>query len=288
LWDQASGGGDALLDVYRVCDRALGRLLAATPESARVLVFAVHGMGPNTAWADRCADLLTRITSGGQTAAQAPKRGLLFSLKQLIPWQVARVVTTRLPQRLQHRLVELWSRRMFDWSRTRAFPLPMDHAGYVRINLRGREPAGIVEPGAEYDALCSELAEAFAGFRDLTTGQPIVRRIYRQDELGPAAASARHRLPDLVIEWDGVPPAESPGVVSPKFGEVRWPHAQLPSGRSGNHRGEGWFVAAGPGIPAGRTVDGHHIMDLVPTACAWLGADLDRHFLGRRIGALTA
>jgi len=277
--EQALGG------VYRGADRALGRLLGSAPADARILVFAVHGMGRNTAWADRCADILTRIQSGGEGAP--PKRGLIYAIKRRLPWPLVRAVTTRLPASLQAGLVKLWSGSMFDWRTTRAFPLPMDHAGYLRINLRGREPEGIVEPGAEYDALCAELAEGFESFRDRATGRPIVRRVHRIAELAGPDAPARDRLPDLVIEWDGVAPADSPAIVSPRYGELQWsPAGRLPSGRAGNHRSHGWFIGAGPGIPEGSSSTGYDIRDLVPTVCRWLGADLRPALPGRPIAGL--
>ncbi|HEX6106494.1 MAG TPA: hypothetical protein VFZ26_12990, partial [Gemmatimonadales bacterium] len=274
----------AVAGVYRAADQALARVLARAPSDARVLVFAVHGMGPNTAWADRCADILSRIQSGG--AGAPPKRGLLYAIKRRLPWPLVRAVTTRLPASVQAKLVTLWSGRMFDWRTTRAFPLPMDHAGYIRVNLRGREPEGIVEPGPEYTALCDELAEGFGSFRDLATGRPIVRRVHRLAELAPEAAPARDRLPDLVIEWSDVSPIRSPGIASARYGELRWsPADRLPSGRAGNHRPQGWFIASGPGIARG-TVTGHHIRDLVPTACRWLGANLGDALRGRPITGL--
>jgi predicted AlkP superfamily phosphohydrolase/phosphomutase len=271
----------ALSDVYRACDQALGRVLSKAPPDARVLVFAVHGMGPNTTWADRVPDMLQLIQSGG--SGEKPKRGALYRIKQMLPWPLIRVVTSRLPQNLQSRLVKLWSKRMFDWSTTRAFPVPMDHAGYIRFNLQGREPEGIVRPGAEYDALCAELTEGFMSFRDIESGRPIVRCVYRQHELASTDAPARDRLPDLVIEWDSVSPIESKGIVSHRFGELRWsPAGKLSSGRAGNHRAQGWFIAAGDGIGRGR-VEGHTILDLVPTACEWLGAGLGAELQGRPI-----
>jgi predicted AlkP superfamily phosphohydrolase/phosphomutase len=277
----------ALHGVYAAADRALARLLDSAPADARIVAFAVHGMGRNTAWADRCPDILARIQSGG--AGASPKRGLLYAIKRRLPWPLVRAVTTRLPASVQARLVELWSGSMFDWRTTRAFPLPMDHAGYVRINLRGREPEGIVAPGAEYEALCTELAAGFESFRDLGTGRPIVRRVHRLAELATADAAARDRLPDLVVEWDDVSPADSPGISSPQYGELRWsPPGRLPSGRAGNHRTHGWFVAAGPGIAPGSSSTGHDIRDLVPTVCRWLGADLQPPLPGRPILELIA
>ena len=44
-----------------------------------------------------------------------------------------------------------------DWSRTRAFVLPTDRNSYIRINVRGREPLGTVDDGAEYQAVVSAI-----------------------------------------------------------------------------------------------------------------------------------
>jgi predicted AlkP superfamily phosphohydrolase/phosphomutase len=284
--DQRHALERGLVEIYRATDAALGKVLERAAPDARALVFAVHGMGPNTTWADRCTEILGRIQSGGPT--EAPRTGLLYSIKRRLPWRLVRTVTTRLPARVQGALVTLWSRRMFDWRTTRAFPLPMDHAGYLRINLRGREPSGIVEPGREYDMLCDELAEGFAGFRDLATGRSIVRRVHRLRELAGADAPARDRLPDLVIEWADVSPVGSPGITSDRFGEMRWsPPGRLPSGRAGNHRSHGWFVASGPGIARGTVEREYGIRDLVPTVRRWLDLPPDPALPGRPIAEVA-
>lgn len=67
-----------------------------------------------------------------------------------------------------------------DWRRTRAYALGLSK---VYINLRGREAQGLVEPGREYVALCAELARELLAWRDPETGQPILRQVYRRDEL---------------------------------------------------------------------------------------------------------
>lgn len=281
----------ALTEIYREVDTAAGRLLALAPPEARVLLFALHGMGPNTAWADRCPEILDRIlfgSRGGPSAASpAPRAGLLYALKRRVPWALVRGVTTRLPAGVQGSLVKLWSGRMFDWKVTRAFPLPMDHAGYVRINLRGREPAGIVEPGAEYDALCDQIASGFLGFRDAATARPIARRVHRVADLAPETAPARHRLPDLVVEWDDVAPGSATVIRSDRHGELRWSTARLPSGRAGNHRPGGWFIAAGPDLEPGMATAEYPIVDLAPTVYRWLGLDPDPALAGTSIPELT-
>ena len=58
-----------------------------------------------------------------------------------------RQVTRRIPTAWNQALLPLWSRRMHDWPNTKYFALPMDYNGYVRLNLKGREQQGCVDPG---------------------------------------------------------------------------------------------------------------------------------------------
>jgi hypothetical protein len=128
----------------------LGEILHAVGgESILVVAFALHGMGPNPGWSDLLPDILARLEE--HRTGLPPRRGLLYRLKQRLPFHRVRPLLNRLPNAITHRLVSLWSRNMFDWSSTRFFPLPMDEVGLIRINLRGLERGGIVEPGAEYD-----------------------------------------------------------------------------------------------------------------------------------------
>ena len=61
------------------------------------------------------------------------------------------------------------------WPKMRAFALPSFSEGYIRINLQGREPQGIVAP-ADYDALCDELIG-----RAASLGEPAHRQGHRQE-----------------------------------------------------------------------------------------------------------
>jgi predicted AlkP superfamily phosphohydrolase/phosphomutase len=274
----------ALADIYRACDDALAKLIEKVPSQTRLLVFATHGVELNQGWSDYCSKILSKIQQVNQ--GYTPKEGLLYKIKQILPWQFIRQFTTRLPQRLSNRLVEYWSSKMFDWRTTRYFPLPMDHAGYIRINLKGREPQGIVQPDQEFESVCQELEEAFLSFRDIDTDEPIVEKIYRAGDFSPPDAPYHENLPDLVATWRGSA-IHSKGIYSEKYGEIRWDgDGKLPSGRSGNHRSRGWFIAAGNGIPYATLEESHHAVDLVPSVFNWLGAGASEDFQGRPIPAL--
>jgi predicted AlkP superfamily phosphohydrolase/phosphomutase len=164
----------------------------------------------------------------------------------------------------------------------------MDHAGYIRINLKGREAQGRVEPGADYEALCAELAADFLSLRDLDTGMPIVDQVFKAKDLGAPGSPYFTLLPDLVITWGELSAIHCRGLVSETLGEIQVKGlGRLSSGRAGNHKERGWFIAAGNGIAPSSRADGHSIMDLVPTVFQWLGAEADSAFHGRAIAALV-
>ena len=129
---------------------------------------------------------------------------------------------------------------------------------------------------------------ALCSFRDLTTGQPVIRGTIKVDDLIPRSAPRRRFLPDLIVLWDPPGPVwASEGLVSDRFGEIRRPRGRkLTSGRSGNHTPHGWFAAAGPGIRPGASERSYDTADLMPTVFRWLGASPPAQFVGRPIEEL--
>ena len=82
-----------------------------------------------------------------------------------------------------------------DWSRTRAYGLGING---LYLNLKGRERDGIVEPGEEQERLTRQLIARLQAVRDID-GRPVIRRVYRADEVYPGDAAAL--APDLVIGY---------------------------------------------------------------------------------------
>jgi len=86
--------------------------------------------------------------------------------------------------------------------KTRAYSLI---PGRIFINLKGREDRGSVAPGAEYESLRQELAEALLELRDPLRGKPMVKKVHLREEIyrGPFL----DRAADLVLEpHDGFDP----------------------------------------------------------------------------------
>jgi len=84
-----------------------------------------------------------------------------------------------------------------DWSRTRAYTMGL---GGVYLNVKGREAAGVVEPGAEAESLKRELKEKLTGLRDEALEQEGIANIYITGALyqGPYLDQG----PDLIVGFN--------------------------------------------------------------------------------------
>ena len=83
------------------------------------------------------------------------------------------------------------------WANTRAFALPTDQHGWLRVNLIGREAGGTV-PAANYEETCNDLETALNGLRS-DRGEPLVDKVIRTARSVDDAME--QLLPDLVVNW---------------------------------------------------------------------------------------
>lgn len=278
LWDEtgaldAPGSGArpriqaALRDVYVCVDEAVGRLVEAAGDVDATIVFSVHGMGSNPSRTDVLPEMLARVLCGddGSRHGGSPWAKAMERARRRVPEAWRQLAKSRMPMSMQDRLTVFWRLRATDWARTPAFCLVADQQGYIRVNLRGREARGIVEAGREYEELCDRIVNGLKTFVDSDTEEPVVDRIGRTRELCRTGAR-RDRLPDLVVNWSSTPAAAHREIRSPDYGCIPWPTPGThPSGRSGNHRSDGFVIASGRGFSPGSTIVGAHVLDLAPT-----------------------
>jgi hypothetical protein len=254
-----------LRDVYMSADAALARIVEHLPPGADTIVFSPIGMGPNTSRADLLPPMLAAVLNGDRvTAAPAGSQRFRATVPTALRARVAQAIPDRMAIELACRL-EL---RGYDWSRVRAFAVPSDTTGLIRINLRGREREGIVDPG-DVDGIHAEIAAGLESFM-LPSGEPLVRAV---EPLPPPYASGTHsrRLPDLAVKWTQTPTAVDEVASSPRFGTVS--RVGAGTGRSGNHNDDAWALVV-PGASRHReTSRSASVIDLAATAASLHGLD---------------
>jgi len=282
LADEPDGGARALLSdaleaVYSAVDDAFARVLDALPDDTDVIVTSAVGMDVNSSRADLLPEMLQGVLSGkgrsrngtdnGNGGARA---GAIWRLRAAIPAGARGAIAQALPDRAALELTARLELRGIDWSQTAAFAHPADNQGYVRLNLRGRERDGIVDPG-EAEELLAQITTGLRTFRD-PDGEPAVAGVDR--------VAARHpgerldQLPDLVVQWSPRPATTLPGVESPEFGAVL--RHGSGSGRSGNHTaGDAWAIVA-PGASSPVSLQRPaHLADVASSIAAVCGVEAD-------------
>jgi len=276
--------GDPVAEMYSRLDRALGEHLERAGPDTSVFVLMSHGMGQMNsgvflidAVLRRLADAETSVPRGGR-----PMRGLKrlwnalpSGARRRLQPAVARLVRRRLrrsPNLAPYQ--ELFDRCLGCSAASELaegqpwFVVPNNTvcAG-IRINLAGREPRGVVEPGADFERVCDQLATDLLDIVKVESGEPLVLDVSRASDhyerLEPDA------FPDLLVEWDRRSPTHT--VYSPKVGIVHEPYEHW---RTGDHFPGGLLLATGPGIAPGAASQAVPVTDIAPTICAQLGVEL--------------
>jgi predicted AlkP superfamily phosphohydrolase/phosphomutase len=272
--------GDSILNVYRAFDTALGEIMSEVDDNTVLWIMSDHGFGPfhqfihvNT-WLIQ--EGLMKLRSNPLTQfkhlmfrmgfSPMPVYNLLMSLGF---GKFKREVVRGKSQKL--RLVFL-SFEDVDWSKTVTYSL--GNIGQIRINLRGREPEGCVEPGEEYEHVVSDVIERLSKLKDPKNGEMVVEKIYRRSEI--YSGDATEDGPDILflprrLEYFGFGEYE--------FGDHRV-IVPVDRGISGTHRMNGIGIAWGAPIRSG-VLQNAKLEDLAPTILHLMGQPIPAHMDGR-------
>ena len=294
--DGARRFGSALRDVYRRLDGALAAILAEVPADSTVLVASDHGFGG----AGTTVLHLNRwLAEHGWLAFRHGRHGLAPRLAR----GVRRAALALLPPGVQERLVrrggralarrlESWSRfGAIDMARTRAFSEELNYAPSIWLNVRGRDPEGVVARGSEYEALVDDVRAALLAWPHPESGAPIVARVHRRDEI--YAGALVDTAPDLVLELaleDGYSFPCLPTAPAERRSIRRLAVAEHVAGKgggmNGSHRPDGLWVLAGPGVSATPARQAA-IVDVAPSVLHLAGLDVPAWMDGRLLPGIS-
>ncbi|HXF57594.1 MAG TPA: alkaline phosphatase family protein [Actinomycetota bacterium] len=227
----------AFRDYYRFLDGQVASLLEALPEDAVVILMSDHG---------------AQAMAGGVCLNEwlAANGYLAFAEPVGSPTPIAQAPV--------------------DWARTVAWG-DGGYYGRVFLNVRGREPQGVVDP-ARYEAVRDELAGALEAMSG-PDGEPLGNRVFKPEDVYP---EVRGVAPDLIVY----------------FGDLEWRSVgQVGTGRvftyendtgpdGANHDRQGVFVMVGAKGAAGRR-EGLRLVDVGPTILSLYGLEAPEGAVGR-------
>ena len=262
---------EKLQDYFALLDQLLGALIRMAGSGANILIVSDHGFGPAARhWAHLNNWLLElgllRLRMSGSSWMQRVKQSapwLTDLAKRILPPEARRTVQ-------QHgHLADA-----MDWDNTQAWAIPLyNNVAGIFLHHTSHKPPGPVSPASAprlRDFIIEHARDLYIPGRDAR----LVRQIHTREELyrGPHV----QRFPDIILTLDedyAAVPTLGSTLITP-----------IPPGqflRSGDHRPEGMFLAAGPGIRPGPLERAPGLIDMAPTILHLAGLPVPAGMDGR-------
>jgi predicted AlkP superfamily phosphohydrolase/phosphomutase len=274
--------GNAILKYFQYVDAALGDIVASLDDDTVLMLMSDHGFGPFhkfihvNNWLRQQGWLQIKHTP------RARFKSTLFDLG-LAPMKVYNLLMSLGLGALKREVVRGQGQGLLktlflsfddvDWAHTAAYSL--GNVGQIRLNVRGREPIGLVAPGQEFEAVRDQIIARLWELRDPQTGEQVVQEVYRREEVywGDNVDQAA----DIVfiptrMEYFG-------------FGEYEFGSNEIiesmKRGISGTHRPNGICLLWGKPVRAGSELAGASLYDLAPTILHLMGEPVPAGMDGR-------
>jgi len=281
---------DAMFEIYKQIDNGLQELLTLCAEDESVIVMSDHGFSPCRKiffmdhWLHRQGYLsYHRKDQKHYNLTKA----FHLSFQKYFPNKLKGWITSLAPG-LKDKVRSYLTVSNIDWPLTKAFSLGIDSTN-IFINLKGRFPEGNVPEGKTYEKLCAEIIEKLEKLTDPETGERIVEKVYRREDL--YHGDCMEKAPDLLVTWKNFEYNTRRGYgteakrdsflgSSLEFSDVSH-YSSLQ--KSGTHHPKGIFIARGHMIKNINSFEGARIIDLTPTILYLMnektGQDMDGRVL---------
>ncbi len=162
---------------------------------------------------------------------------------------------------------------LIDWDKTRAYASPFG----ININLKGREPYGIVELGEEFSDTKEFIKEGLYKLRSKESGERLISKVYFSEEIykGPYVRNAG----DVFFFFNKPFFLQSSEVNTDSIFEK----LSNRNFATANHRysPEGIFIVSGPDVNLNGYLNRPGIMDIAPTILYLMGIDIPYKMDGR-------
>lgn len=176
----AQNFGNVIDRAYTDIDQGIGDILKTSGHQVNVFIVSDHGFGPLhkqffvNNWLRKKGWLclkknpfcLSYVTFSGILS----RIGLEF-LRGSLPSKLAKIKIPGIKTKPWPEIV--------DWKRTVAYYMGTG----ININLKGREPLGIVNPGKEYENIIKEIRKELYEVKDPETDEKIVNKVFRPEEI---------------------------------------------------------------------------------------------------------
>ncbi len=194
------------------------------------------------------------------------------NIRSVIPVEIAEFMKRLVPWRIKKFFPKEYLEII--WEKTQAYFVSSNIQG-ININLKGREPQGIVSQGREYEELRSRIINELYRLKDPYTFENVIDQVYRREEL--FCGDYLEAAPDIII----VPRKYDYYLDAGKR------TCRLFIGSANDdypihsyHEPQGIFFMTGPDVIRGQNLGEISIYDIAPTVLHLLGLPLQQDFDG--------
>lgn len=271
---------ESIWDGYKKVDEAMGTILREIGDDVSVIVMSDHGFGPLyksffvNNWLLQKGFLKLRRTVPWRLQVTRPSVQRILSKLRLgfltgfFPEKVNRFSVPKLKM-----VPKRWA-DLIDWTKTKVYAA--DTLG-VSINMKGREPHGIIGQGEEFEALLQKVEEELYSLRDPETGELVVDEVARKEKVYSGQYTGE--AADLLFAMKDLSYLPYPGRIDSKmlFGKPanNW---------SGTHRFNGILILKDPRIKRDFTLSRSSILDIAPTILYLFGLPVPKDMDGCVLG----
>ncbi len=287
--EQAEKYGNEILKYYQRIDEIVKELLDSVDDDTRVIIMSDHGGGPFynffniNVWLNKKGflEIEEKTPQSSLLREFLPRKQRIFEpliklahalgLLNIYYFMtdhssVSRALTGRVR-------ILVGNPKVFDqyleipavWSKTKAYSFGSGEMGRIYINLKGREPQGIVKPGKEYEELRDQLIEELRNLKDPVTGKKVDIDIFKKEEI--YHGEHLDKGPDIVF------------FINKERTRINWTFdhdsfftydLSLRRDNAG-HRTNGILIMKGPEIKKGEKISQAEIIDVAPTILYMIG-----------------
>lgn len=250
--------------IYQAIDAAYGEISKQLPANTAHVVLSNMGVQEDYPNFELTQDFCKQLGYHCLSSNETPWTHFARLLRRSIPQTLQKKISDLVPDGVRGRLLSTEWLGGTDWSKTTVFPIPSYYLGFLRVNLKGREPMGSVEPGSDYLNLLSRVEEDLAKLTDPVTGKPAIRFIKRAIDLyGP---DRHHALPDIFFDWA---PTSHPKktIIHP---DTTLSQKDMFFNRDTRHDLNGFMAAAGPQVTRAGDIGTLSLLDAAPFCLALL------------------
>jgi len=267
--EEAQRYGNVILNVYQEIDKEIGSIMERLDNHTALFVISDHGAGPfkKAIYLNKWLEIqgllrFNRQDSMPGSLARLLSHKILGACKRSLPQPVKENLTKLFPE-IKAKVNTHLVTSHIDWANTKAFSCGVH--GSIIINLKGRQPAGVIAPGDEYEDIRSEIIVGLHNLADPETREKVVEKVHRREKLyhGPYTQYA----PDLLVQWkDYAYTAQHDyGQDVKTVFQARRKFEFSPKEHNGSHRLDGIIMVAGKPVKSSLKLSGSQIIDLTPT-----------------------